>query len=127
MIKNMKILIVEDEEILKKVLQEKLESENFTIKIATDGEMAMSLAKEFKPDLILLDIILSKKDGIQVLQELKANNLLSKIPVIMVSNLGDEEIIKRAMKLGAMDYLIKTQHSLDDVANKAKEYFQKLK
>ncbi len=123
----MKILIVEDEEILKKVLQEKLESENFTIKIATDGEMAMSLAKEFKPDLILLDIILSKKDGIQVLQELKANNLLSKIPVIMVSNLGDEEIIKRAMKLGAMDYLIKTQHSLDDVANKAKEYFQKLK
>lgn len=123
----MKILIVEDEEILKKVLQEKLESENFTIKIATDGEMAMSLAKEFKPDLILLDIILSKKDGIQVLQELKANNSLSKIPVIMVSNLGDEEIIKRAMKLGAMDYLIKTQHSLDDVANKAKEYFQKLK
>ncbi|MFA5178251.1 MAG: response regulator [Candidatus Paceibacterota bacterium] len=123
----MKILIVEDEEILKKVLQEKLESENFTIKIATDGEMAMSLAKEFKPDLILLDIILSKKDGIQVLQELKANNLLSKIPVIMVSNLGDEEVIKRAMKLGAIDYLIKTQHSLDDVADKVKEYFQKLK
>jgi DNA-binding response OmpR family regulator len=123
----MKVLVVEDEEVLKKVLQEKLEDEDFIIKIATDGEMALSLAKEFKPDLILLDIILSKKDGIQVLEELKTNPLLSKIPVIMISNLGDDEIIKRAMKLGATDYLIKTQHSLDDVVNKVKDYFQKLK
>ncbi|MFA5009139.1 MAG: response regulator [Candidatus Paceibacterota bacterium] len=123
----MKVLVVEDEEVLKKVLQEKLEGEDFIIKIATDGEMALSLAKEFKPDLILLDIILSKKDGIQVLEELKTNPLLSKIPVIMISNLGDDEIIKRAMKLGATDYLIKTQHSLDDVVNKVKDYFQKLK
>lgn len=117
----MKILIVEDEEILMRLLQEKFAKENFSIKTANDGEMALSLAKDFKPDIILLDIILPKKDGLQVLAELKSDIELLNIPVIMISNLGEDEKIKNALDLGAKDYLIKAQHSVDEIVEKAKK------
>ena len=77
----MKILIVEDEEVLVKVLQEKFEKENFTVKLVTDGELVLKLVKSFKPDLILLDIILPKKNGLEVLKELKSDPELQNIPV----------------------------------------------
>jgi len=123
----MKILIVEDEEILRKVLQEKFEKENFTVKVALDGATVMPLVKTFKPDLILLDIVLPKKDGLSVLQELKADTEFNTIPVIMTSNLGEDEKIKQALKLGAVDYLVKTQHPINEVVEKAKKYLLKAK
>ena len=121
----MKLLIVEDEEILIKVLKEKFEKEKFTVALATDGEAALQAAKSFKPDLILLDIILPKKDGLQVLKELKANPELRSIPVIMASNLGEDEKIKTALSLGAVDYLVKTQHPINEVVEKVKGYLLK--
>ena len=117
----MKILLVEDEEILIKVLEEKLEKEKFTVQTATDGESAVPMAKSFKPDLILLDIVLPKKDGMLILEELKADPELSPIPVIIISNLGEDENIKRALKLGAVDYLVKTQHPINEVVERVKE------
>ncbi len=121
----MKILIVEDEEILRKVLQEKFEEENFEVKVAVDGAAVAAVVKSWQPDLILLDIILPKKDGLSVLQELKADADLRSIPVIMTSNLGEDEKIKQALKLGAVDYLVKTQHPVKEIIEKVKHHLLK--
>lgn len=75
--------------------------------------------------MILLDIILPKKDGLQVLEEIKANPEFSHLPVIILSNLGEDEKIKSALKLGAVDYLVKTQHPINEVVEKIKEYLFK--
>ena len=123
----MKILIVEDEEILRKVLQEKFEKENFTVRIAEDGAAVMPLAKSFKPDLILLDIILPKQDGLSVLEDLKSDDDVKTIPVIMTSNLGEDDKIKQALSLGAVDYLVKTQHPINEIVTKVKKYILKAK
>jgi len=118
----MKILIVEDEEILAKVLQEKFEKEDFKTVLAVDGELAISLAKSTRPNLIILDLILPKKSGFEVLKELKDDPELKTIPVIVLSNLGQDEEIKRALALGATDYLVKTQHPIKEVIEKVKGY-----
>jgi DNA-binding response OmpR family regulator len=123
----MKLLIVEDEEILLKVLREKFEKEGFDVGVAVDGDEAMPAAKSFKPGLILLDIVLPKKDGLAVLAELKADSALRDIPVIILSNLGEDEKLKTALSLGAADYLVKTQHPINEVVEKVKEYLIKPK
>jgi len=123
----MKILIVEDEEVLVKVLEEKFEAEKFQVTIARDGYDVVPLAKKFKPDIILLDIILPGTDGLEVLSFLKADEDLSTIPVIMLSNLDDDEKIKKALSLGAVDYLVKTQHPVKEVVEKVNEYVLKAK
>jgi DNA-binding response OmpR family regulator len=123
----MKILLVEDEEVLAKVLQEKLEGEKFNVSVVNDGEAVLSLAKKFKPDLILLDIMLPKLDGLEVLSALKADNDLNKIPVIMLSNLDEDGKIKEALSMGAVDYLIKAQHPINEVVEKVNEYILKSK
>jgi DNA-binding response OmpR family regulator len=123
----MKVLIVEDEEILYRVLQEKLESEKHNVKVAIDGELALEMVKSFKPDFILLDIILPKKDGLSVLAELKASEEFSSIPVIVLSNLAEDDKIKEALKLGALDYFVKTQHPLAEIVEKIEESLLKAK
>ncbi len=116
----MKIVIVEDEEILIKVLKEKFEKEGFKVSLAADGVEAMSVIKKVKPEAVLLDLVLPKKDGFEVLEELKSNGDLKMIPVIILSNLGQDEEIKRALQLGAVDYLVKTQHPINEVVEKVK-------
>lgn len=123
----MKILIVEDEEILRKVLVEKFEDEHFDVKAAVDGGAVMALVKSFKPDIVLLDIMLPKKDGLTVLQELKDDPEYKDIPVIMTSNLGEDDKIKSALKLGAVDYLVKTQHPIKEIIEKVKHHLIKAK
>src|SRR3989304_836555 len=103
----MKLLIIEDETDLAKVLQEKFEKEDFTVKIAFDGEASMEAIRKFRPDIVLLDLLLPKKDGFQILEELKNDAELKNIPVIVLSNLGEDEEIKRALSLGAKDYYVK--------------------
>ena len=117
-----KILIVEDEEVLYRVLEEKFRKANFEVAIAEDGEVAMTTVKTFNPDLILLDLILPKKDGFEILQELKADPGLKQIPVVVLSNLGQDEEIKRALSLGAVDYLVKVQHPINEVVEKVQKY-----
>jgi len=123
----MKILIVEDEEILAKVLEEKFENSGFKVAIASDGESVLSTAKKFNPDIMLLDIILPKLDGIEVLTRLKEDEDLKNIPVIMLSNLNDDEKIKQALSLGAVDYMTKIQHPINEVIEKVNRYILKAK
>lgn len=114
----MKILIVEDEDALAVVLGEKLKKLEHEVRIAKDGEIAMTLARSFKPALILLDLILPKKDGFSVLKELKADPELSEVPIIVLSNLGEDDNIKKALSLGAKDYFVKSQHPINEIVEK---------
>lgn len=116
-----KILIVEDDSILQKALQEFLSEEGFEISSALDGEQGARMAVEKNPDLILLDIILPKKDGYEVLRELKSNENTKKIPVILLTNLGSLNDVEKALELGATTYLIKADYKLEDVVKKIKE------
>ena len=121
----MKILIVEDEKDISWIWKEELKIKNHSIKIAEDGEEALSLAKSFMPDVILLDLILPKKNGLTVLAELKADPILKKTIVIVSSNLNDDENIKKAIALGAVDYFVKAQHSIYEIIEKVKKYMAK--
>lgn len=120
----MKVLIVEDEFFLRTILEKKLQTEGFETTIAIDGEEAIQKIIQEKPDIILLDLILPKKNGFEVLEEIKKDPYLSQIPVIVVSNLGQEIDIERAKNLGVKDYLIKAHTSLDLVAKKLKDLSQ---
>jgi len=116
----MKILIVEDEEVLLKVLREKFENEGFKIEIATDGEMVMDMVKKTRPDLVLLDLLLPKKLGLEVLKEMKADVEVKDVQVLVLSNLDNDQDIKAALSLGAVDYFVKTQHPLKEIVEKVK-------
>jgi len=120
-----KVLIVEDEEILVKVLREKFIKEKFEVKVATDGDMALPRAKEFRPDIVVLDLILPKKDGFEVLKDLKSDSDLKNIPVLILSNLGQDEEIKKGLSLGAANYFVKTQHSIREVVEEVKRCISK--
>ena len=114
----MKTLIIEDEEALALVIQDKLTSKNHETRVVKDGDAAIAAARSFRPNLILLDLILPKKDGFAVLKELKADPELELIPVIVLSNLGEDENIKRALQLGAKDYFVKSQHPINEIVEK---------
>jgi two-component system, OmpR family, alkaline phosphatase synthesis response regulator PhoP len=116
-----KILIVEDDNILQKALQEFLAGEGFDIFSALDGEEGVTMVKTKNPDLVLLDIILPRKDGYEVLAEIKADEATKKIPVILLTNLGSLNDVEKALELGATTYLIKADYKLEEVAKKVKE------
>jgi len=117
-----KILIIEDDEILSKTLQEFLSADRFEVTIASNGEMGIKMAGEKKPDIIVLDIILPKKDGYEVIKELKKESGNTKdIPIILLTNLGSFADVEKALKLGATTYLTKTDYSMEDIAKKIKE------
>ena len=119
------ILIVEDEEFLVRTLQDNLNSEGFKTDAAMDGEEAVSKLEKIKPDLILLDLLLPKKDGFYVLSHVKKNPDLKNIPVIVLYNLGGDAEIKRALEMGADDYLVKSQHPIQEVVEKVTSFLTK--
>jgi DNA-binding response OmpR family regulator len=116
-----KILFIEDEPTLQKELKEILEQEKFKTFSAFDGEEGLKKAKEEKPNLILLDLILPKKDGFEVVKELKADEKLKDIPVIVLTNLEGVGDVEKALELGATTYLVKANYKLEDVVSKIKE------
>ena len=118
----MKILIIEDEVSLAEILGEKLKSENFEVNIATDGEAGLVAARQYRPDVILLDLILPKKHGLEVLADLKADEELKSIPVVVFSNLDSDLNIQNALGLGAADYLVKAQFTPQEIVEKIKKY-----
>ncbi len=120
-----KILIVEDEPTLHKALEEFLTEEKFTILNAFDGEEGVKIAKEKMPDLILLDIVLPKKDGYEVLDILKADEKTKKIPVILLTNLESMENVQKAFDKGATTYLVKSNYKLEEIVKKVKETLEK--
>ncbi|HLC44997.1 MAG TPA: response regulator [Patescibacteria group bacterium] len=117
-----KILIIEDEPSLLKAMEEALLVHDFQVATAVDAGRGMEQVQEFKPDLILLDIILPGKNGFEILKELKSSPEYAKIPVIIMSNLGDEEEINQSMSLGAADYLVKAEYDLNEIVNRIKKY-----
>ncbi len=120
---NKKILIVEDEGVLLEVLQKKLSQDGYSVFVARDGEEGVLKVKETLPDLILLDILMPKKDGFQVIEELQQDKKLAKIPVIIISNSGQTVEIEKAQKMGVKDYLVKTEFDPQEVSEKVAQFF----
>lgn len=120
-----KILFIEDEPHLQKAVGEILEQEGFNIFAALDGEKGLELAKKEKPDLILLDLILPKKDGFEVLKGLKEDKKTKDIPVIVLTNLEGVGDVEKVLELGATTYLVKANYQLEDVVAKIKEFLKK--
>lgn len=120
-----KILIVEDETALLYALKAELSYNGFEILEAMDGEKGLKILEEQKPDIIILDLLLPGIDGFEVLRRIKSKDETKNIPVIILTNLGDGENIEKGKKLGADDYLIKTDYSLEDVIKKIKDLINK--
>ena len=119
------ILIVEDDDFFREQIKKKLVSEGFEVLEAPNGERGVEVIEEKKPDLILLDLLLPNIDGFEVLLKIKANKEVASIPVIILSNLGQPEDIERGLKLGAVDFLIKSQFDIDQVMDKIKTILNK--
>jgi DNA-binding response OmpR family regulator len=116
-----RILFIEDEAALQKTFGDILKSEGFEVISALDGETGLNLAKKENPDLVLLDLILPKIHGLDVLREIKQNENTKNIPVIVLTNIESIEKIDKALELGATTYLVKSDYSLEDVIAKIKK------
>ncbi len=118
---KIKILLIEDDPFLLSMYATKFESENFKVIIAEDGEKGLKLAAREMPSIILLDILLPKMDGFEVLKELKNNKATGYIPVILLTNLSQKTEIEQGLSMGAEDYLIKAHFMPSEVVEKIKE------
>lgn len=114
------ILIVEDDKFLRELISQKLLKEGYKIEQAVDGEEGVKKAKEIKPSIILLDLILPGIDGFEVLAKIKEDPDTKEIPVIILSNLGQREDVEKGLKLGASDYLIKAHFTPGEIIEKMK-------
>lgn len=122
---NSKILIIEDDKFLAELITKHTVKEGWETTLATDGEEGLVKARSTKPDLILLDLVLPGIDGYEALTQLKADSELAKIPVLILSNLGQKEEIDRGLSLGAEDFLVKAHLDLDEITAKMKEVLEK--
>ena len=116
-----KILFIEDEAALQEALGSFLRQSGYEVISALDGEIGLRLAESEQPDLILLDIVLPKFGGFEVLERLKKNDKVKEIPVIILTNMENMEDINKAIELGAKTYLVKTQYELKEVIDKIKK------
>ncbi len=115
------ILFIEDESVLQKTFGDILRQEGYEMISALDGEIGLNLAKTKKFDLILLDLVLPKVYGIEVLRKLKEDKTTKEIPVIILTNLEEIGNVGKALELGAKSYLVKTQYTLEEVVAKIKQ------
>lgn len=120
--KSKKILIVEDDDMLREMYKIKLTDENFNIDVAKDGNEGLMKIKEFQPDLVLLDLIMPRKNGFELLEEVSRDKGIKGIPIIVLSNLGQQADINLAKSLGAKDYVIKSNILLNDLVEKINAY-----
>lgn len=123
--KKQKVLLIEEDRFLRKIYRNKLILAGFEFIEAINGIEGLHKVIYEKPDLVLLDIILPRKNGFDVLIEIKKNKKTKHIPVIILSNLGQETDIKRGFALGAQEYLIKPEISLSGVVEKVKKFIKK--
>jgi DNA-binding response OmpR family regulator len=119
---GLKVLVAEDDKFLVSAYRAKLTKSGFDVQIATDGEEALQVLKTFTPDVILLDLVMPRKDGFATLEEIKQGPM-NKIPVIVASNLGQKEDIDKALTLGAADYIIKSDLSMDELVSKIQQVY----
>lgn len=116
------LLVVEDDKFYANIYRVKFAKEGFDTRLASDGDEALKMAREKKPSLILLDLIMPRKDGFETLKELKADPELKDIRVVVFSNLSQDEDVKRVMDAGAHDYIVKANISLQDMVSRVKGY-----
>ncbi|PLX25705.1 response regulator [Candidatus Parcubacteria bacterium] len=123
---KIKILLIEDEEMLANMYEVKFKNEGFELFKALDGAQGLEMAKNTQPDFILLDIIMPKVDGFSVLKSLKEDETTKNIPVMMLTNLGQDEDIERGKQMGAVGYLVKANITPAEVVEAVKVELQKL-
>ena len=114
----MKILIAEDDRFIANAYRVKLEKEGWELRVAGDGEEALRILTERLPDVILLDLIMPKKDGFATLAEIKMNPKWKDIPVLVASNLGQKEDMDRGREVGAAGYIVKSDLSIESLVGK---------
>ena len=115
-----KIVIVEDDKFLRELITQKILKEGYQVVGAVNGEEGVAKTKEVKPDLVLLDLILPGIDGFEVLRQIKEDPETSKVPVIILSNLGQKDDVERGVRLGASDYMVKAHFTPGEIVAKIK-------
>jgi two-component system, OmpR family, alkaline phosphatase synthesis response regulator PhoP len=115
-----KIVIAEDDIFLANAYRVKFSKAGFDTKIASDGDEALNVIRESHPDLVILDLMMPIRDGFSTLEEMKRDDEIKTIPVIIASNLGQKEDIEKGMRLGARDFIIKSSMSLDAMVDKVR-------
>ncbi|EKE07695.1 MAG: hypothetical protein ACD_18C00004G0007 [uncultured bacterium] len=118
------VLLIEDDTFLGNIYKTKFELEKFKVFVAADGLEGLDMAKKKKPDIILLDVLMPKMDGFAVLENLKKDKSLEKIPVILLTNLGQKDDVEKGLELGAVDYLIKAHFKPSETVSKVKTVLQ---
>jgi len=123
--KKIKVLIIEDDSYISDMYKIKLESDNFEVVIAEDGVIGLKQLEKYRPDVILLDVVMPKVDGFSVLKTIKNNSEIKNIPVVMLTNLGQKDNVERGFELGASGYIIKAHFTPSEVVKKVKEILEK--
>jgi CheY-like chemotaxis protein len=116
-----KLLLIEDDALLIRLYQKKFTKEGHEVISAANGEEGLALLESEKPDLVLVDIMMPKMSGLEMLEHVKANPKTHNVPIIMLSNLGGEEEQEKALELGAVCYLVKSNHTPGQVCAKVAE------
>ncbi len=116
-----KILLVEDEKIMINLLEKKLIQEGYDVRVAVNGEEGLKAMREEKPDIVLLDIIMPKMGGFEVMEEMGKDPVLKEIPIVIISNSGQPVELDKAKELGAKDWLIKTEFDPQEVVEKVEK------
>jgi len=116
-----KILIIEDDRYISKMYQLKLSLDGFDVQLADNGRIGVEKVKEFNPDIILTDILMPELDGFEVIKMVKADEATKTIPILIMSNLGEEDHIQKGLELGALGYIVKSQYTPSKVVDKIKE------
>lgn len=114
-------MIIEDDPFLLNIYKKKFELEGFKVYTAEDGEAGLAAVHKKHPSIVLLDILLQKRDGFSVLAELKQDTKVQHIPVVLLTNFGQKKDVERGFELGAADYLIKTHFKPSELVDKVKE------
>src|SRR3989339_934728 len=122
--KKIKIILAEDDKFISRAYEDGLERAGFIVIQATDGEQAMEKTKQEVPDIILLDLIMPVKNCFEVLKGVKADEATKNIPIIILSNLGQDSDIEKGRELGAADYMIKSNFSMNEVIEKIKGHLK---
>lgn len=122
---NKKILLIEDDPFLSSLLKNRFSKEGVEIMYARDGQEAINILKDAQPNLILLDLILPKKSGFEVMETIRQDPQLRDAPIIIISNLGQPEDMQKGQELGAVEYFVKAKTSIDDLVKNVLDFLNK--
>ena len=114
-------MIVEDDALIARLYQRAFSFDNYEVEVVTDGKLALEMLKKFKPDLVLLDIMMPRMSGYDVLKAIKSDTSFRKIPVVMLTNLSDKDSVNKSMEKGAAKFIVKGEHKPRDIVRMVKE------